>query len=87
MEFASINEQAVWVASFDEDAFIRVNAMGASCSESKCPAPRHCLCSRRPGAAETLLPECSDLARTAPARQSSARIDVVEVEIPGAGYP
>jgi sugar lactone lactonase YvrE len=62
------HERAVWVASFDEDGFIRVGRDGRELQRIEVPRPPcHCLCSRRPGAADTVLPECRDLARTAPA--------------------
>ena len=81
-------EGAVWVASFDEDAFIRVNRDGRELQRLEVPGRRAIACVLGSPERRTLF--CLSAA-TSPEqlrqRQSSARIDVVEVEIPGAGYP
>ncbi len=78
-------EGAVWVASFDEDAFLRV---GRELQRKEVPGRRAIACVLGGPERRTLF--CLSAA-TSPEqlrqRQSSARIDVVEVEIPGAGYP
>jgi sugar lactone lactonase YvrE len=82
------HEAAVWVASFDEDAFIRVNRDGHELQRIEVPGRRAIACVLGGPQRRTLF--CLSAA-TSPEqlrqRQSSARIDVVDVEIPGAGYP
>src|SRR5229473_1320524 len=82
------HEEAVWVASFDEDAFIRVNRDGRELQRIDVPGRRAIACVLGGPDRRTLF--CLS-AVTSPEqlrqRQSSARIDVVEVEIPGAGCP
>jgi sugar lactone lactonase YvrE len=82
------HEEAVWVASFDEDAFVRVNRDGRELQRIEVPGRRAIACVLGGPERRTLF--CLSAA-TSPEqlrqRQSSARIDVVEVEIPGAGYP
>jgi sugar lactone lactonase YvrE len=82
------HEEAVWVASFDEDAFIRVNRDGRELQRIEVPGRRAIACVLGGPERRTLF--CLSAA-TSPEqlrqRQSSARIEVVEVEIPGAGYP
>jgi sugar lactone lactonase YvrE len=81
-------EGAVWVASFDEDAFIRVNRDGRELQRIEVPGRRAIACVLGGPERRTLF--CLSAA-TSPEelrqRKSSARIDVVDVEIPGAGYP
>jgi sugar lactone lactonase YvrE len=81
-------EGAVWVASFDEDAFIRVNRDGRESQRIEVPGRRAIACVL--GGLERRTLFCLSAA-TSPEqlrqRQSSARIDMVDVEIPGAGYP
>ena len=81
-------EQAVWVASFDEDAFIRVDRDGHELQRLEVPGRRAIACVLGGPERRTLF--CLSAA-TSPQelrqRKSSARIDVVDVEIPGAGYP
>jgi sugar lactone lactonase YvrE len=81
-------EQAVWVASFDEDAFIRVDRDGRELQRLEVPGRRAIACVLGGPERRTLF--CLSAA-TSPQelrqRKSSARIDVVDVEIPGAGYP
>jgi sugar lactone lactonase YvrE len=87
MAFASITRK-VWVASFDEDAFIRVSRDGRDLQRMEVPGRRAIACVLGGPARRTLF--CLSAA-TSPEqlrqRKSSARIDVVDVEIPGAGYP
>jgi len=82
------HEQAVWVASFDEDAFIRVDRDGRELQRIEVPGRRAIACVLGGPERQTLF--CLSAA-TSPEelrqRRSSARIDVVDVEIPGAGYP
>jgi len=82
------HDEAVWVASFDEDAFIRVNRDGRELQRIDVPGRRAIACVLGGPDRRTLF--CLS-AVTSPEqlrqRQSSARIDVVEVEIPGAGCP
>ncbi|SHJ59954.1 Sugar lactone lactonase YvrE [Bradyrhizobium lablabi] len=79
---------AVWVASFDEDAFIRLDRDGRELQRINVPGRRAIACVL--GGAERRTLFCLSAA-TSPEelrqRKSSARIDVVDVEIPGAGYP
>jgi sugar lactone lactonase YvrE len=81
-------EEAVWVASFNEDAFIRVGRDGHELQRMQVPGRRAIACVLGGPARRTLF--CLSAA-TSPEqlrqRKSSARIDVVDVEIPGAGYP
>jgi sugar lactone lactonase YvrE len=82
------HEGAVWVASFDEDAFIRVNRDGRESQRIELPGRRAIACVLGGSQRRTLF--CLSAA-TSPEelrqRKSSARIDAVDVEIPGAGYP
>jgi sugar lactone lactonase YvrE len=79
---------AVWVASFDEDAFIRVRPDGRESQRIEVPGRRAIACAL--GGAERRTLFCLSAATSYEElrqRKSSARIDVVDVEIPGAGYP
>src|SRR5467141_4087795 len=82
------HEEAVWVASFDEDAFIRVDRDGRELQRIEVPGRRAIACVLGGPERRTLF--CLSAA-TSPEelrqRKSSARIDVIDVEIPGAGYP
>jgi sugar lactone lactonase YvrE len=81
-------EQAVWVASFDEDAFIRVDRDGRELQRLELPGRRAIACVLGGPARRTLF--CLSAATSHEElrqRKSSARIHVVDVEIPGAGYP
>jgi sugar lactone lactonase YvrE len=81
-------EAAVWVASFDEDAFIRVSRDGRELQRIDVAGRRAIACVLGGEGRRTLF--CLSAA-TSPEelrqRKSSARIDGVDVEIPGAGYP
>src|SRR5580704_4914246 len=79
---------AAWVASFDEDAFIRVSPDGRESQRIEVPGRRAIACVLGGAERRTLL--CLSAATSYEElrqRKSSARIDVVDVEIPGAGYP
>jgi sugar lactone lactonase YvrE len=81
-------EQAVWVASFDEDAFIRVDRDGHELQRLEVPGRRAIVCVLGGPARRTLF--CLSAATSHEElrqRKSSARIDAVDVEIPGAGHP
>jgi sugar lactone lactonase YvrE len=82
------HEQAVWVASFDEDAFIRVDRDGHELQRLEVPGRRAIACVLGGPERRTLF--CLSAATSYEElrqRKSSARIDVVDVKIPGAGYP
>jgi sugar lactone lactonase YvrE len=79
---------AVWVASFNEDAFVRIDRNGKELQRIAVPGRRAVACALGGPDRTTLF--CLS-AITSPEelrqRRSSARIDVVEVRTPGAGYP
>jgi len=80
--------EAVWVASFDEDAFIRLDRDGRELQRIEIPGRRAIACVL--GGAERRTLFCLSAATShEELRQgrSSARIDAVEVEVPGAGNP
>jgi sugar lactone lactonase YvrE len=81
-------EGAVWVASYDEDAFIRVSREGRELQRIQTPGRRAIACVLGDSQRRTLyclsaLTSHEELRQ----RKSSARIDVVTVQTPGAGYP
>jgi sugar lactone lactonase YvrE len=79
---------AVWVASFEEDAFIRIDRDGRELQRIEVPGRRALACVL--GGAERRTLFCLSAATSYEElrqRKSSARIDTVDVEIPGAGYP
>jgi sugar lactone lactonase YvrE len=81
-------EGAVWVAAFEEDAFIRLDAEGHELQRIEVPGRRALACVL--GGAERKTLFCLSAATSYEElrqRKSSARIDVVDVEIGGAGYP
>ena len=81
-------EGAVWVAAFEEDAFIRLDPSGRELQRIEVPGRRALACAL--GGTERknpVLPERSDVLRRMRQRKSSSRIDVVDVEVAGAGYP
>jgi sugar lactone lactonase YvrE len=81
-------EGAVWVASFDEDAFIRVDRDGRELQRMGVQDRRAIACVLGGPERRTLF--CLSAATSHEElrqRKSSARIDVIGVEIPGAGYP
>lgn len=81
-------EQGVWVASFSEDAFIRVHRDGREQQRIAVPGRRAIACVLGGSARRTLF--CLS-ALTSPEElrkgRSSARIDAIDVETAGAGYP
>jgi sugar lactone lactonase YvrE len=81
-------EEAVWVASFHEDAFIRVARDGRELQRIDVAGRRAIACVLGGPKRRTLF--CLSAATSHEElrqRKSSARIDVVDVEVPGAGYP
>jgi sugar lactone lactonase YvrE len=81
-------EDAVWVASFEEDAFIRLDASGHELQRIEVPGRRALACVLGGPERRTLF--CLSAATSYEElrqRKSSARIDVVDVEVTGAGYP
>jgi len=79
---------AVWVASFEEDAFIRVDRDGRELQRIEVPGRRALACVL--GGAERRTLFCLSAATSYEElrqRKSSSRIDVVDVGVPGAGYP
>jgi len=79
---------AVWVAAFEEDAFIRLDANGRELQRIKVPGRRAIACALGGPERRTLF--CLSAATSHEElrqRKSSARIDVVDVEVAGAGYP
>lgn len=79
---------AVWVASFSENVFARIDRDGREQQRIELPGRRAIACVLGGSDRKTLF--CLS-AVTSPEelrqRKSSARIDAVDVEIPGAGYP
>ena len=81
-------EGAVWVASFNEGAFIRVDRDGRESQRIEVPGRRAIACVLGGPERRTLF--CLSAATSHEElrqRKSSARIDAVDVEISGAGYP
>lgn len=81
-------EGAVWVAAFEEDAFIRLDAEGRELQRIEVPGRRALACAL--GGAERKTLFCLSAATSyeeLQQRKSSARIDVVDVDVAGAGYP
>jgi sugar lactone lactonase YvrE len=82
------HEGAVWVASYDEDAFIRVSREGRELLRIEVPGRRAIACVLGGPERRTLF--CLSAATSHEElrqRKSSARIDVIDVEIAGAGHP
>jgi sugar lactone lactonase YvrE len=79
---------AVWVASFNEDAFILIDRDGHERQRVPVPGRRAVACALGGPERRTLF--CLSAA-TSPEemrqRKSAAYIDTLEVETPGAGYP
>jgi sugar lactone lactonase YvrE len=81
-------EDAVWVASFDEDAFIRLDRDGRELQRIDVAGRRAIACAL--GGAERRTLFCLSAATSYPELRrgkSSARIEAVDVNVPGAGYP
>ena len=82
------HEGAVWVASFEEDAFIRVDHSGREVQRIEVAGRRALACVLGGPQRRTLF--CLSAATSyEELRQgrSSARIDAVELDVQGAGYP
>jgi sugar lactone lactonase YvrE len=81
-------EGAVWVASFNDDTFIRLDRDGHERERLTLPGRRAIACTLGGPQRRTLF--CVS-AETSPEelrqRKSSAYVDIVEVDVPGAGYP
>jgi sugar lactone lactonase YvrE len=81
-------EGAVWVASYAEGVFVRIGPDGRELARIAVPRRRAIACALGGPQRRTLF--CLS-ARTSPEemrqRKSSSRIDVVAVDIPGAGSP
>lgn len=81
-------EGAVWVASYDEGVFVRIGRDGRELARIAVPGRRAIACALGGPGRRTLF--CLS-ARTSPEemrqRKSSSRIDVVDVDVPGAGSP
>lgn len=79
---------AVWVASFSEGAFIRLYRDGHERERLAVPGKRAIACALGGPQRKTLF--CLT-AKTSPEelrqRKSTAYVDTVEVDVPGAGYP
>ena len=79
---------AVWVAAFMEDAFIRLDRTGRELQRIEVPGRRALACVL--GGAQRRTLYCLSAATSYEElrqRKSSSRIDVVEVEVAGAGNP
>jgi len=79
---------AVWVASFTEDAFIRIGRDGRELQRIAVPGRRALACALGGPHRKTLF--CLSAATSYEELRrgkSSSRIDVVEVEMEGAGFP
>jgi len=79
---------AVWVAAYSEDAFVRIDASGQELQRIAVPGRRAIACALGGADRRTLFcisaaTSHEDLRRG----KSSARIDAITVETPGAGYP
>jgi sugar lactone lactonase YvrE len=81
-------EGAVWVASFEEGAFVRIGRDGTTLTRIETPDRRAVACVLGGEDGRTLF--CLT-AKTSHAEllqgKSSARVDVVSVDVPGAGLP
>lgn len=82
------DEGAVWVASYDEDAFIRVDRDGRELRRVEVPGRRAIACALGGTRRRTLFCLSAETSHEEMRqRKSSARIDVLDVDISGAGYP
>ena len=79
---------AVWVAAFEEDAFIRLDHSGRELRRIEVPGRRALACALGAEGRKTLF--CLSAATSYEElrqQKSSSRIDVIEVESAGDGYP
>lgn len=79
---------AVWVAAFEEDAFIRLDRSGRELQRIEVPGRRAIACvlggpERRTLFCQSAATSYEELRQ----RKSSSRIDAIDVEVAGAGYP
>lgn len=81
-------EGAVWVAAFEEDAFIRFDRSGRELQRVETPGRRALACALGGPERRTLF--CLSAATSYEElrqRKSSSRVDAVDVVCPGDGYP
>ena len=79
---------AVWVASYEEDAFLRIDRDGREQQRIAVPGRRAIACAFGGPERRTLF--CLSAATSHAEmrqRKSSARIEAIEMEVSGAGYP
>ena len=82
------SDGSVWVASYDEDAFIRIDRDGQEQQRIAVPGRRAIACAFGGVGRRTLF--CLSAATSHAEmrqRKSSARIETIEMEVSGAGYP
>ncbi len=81
-------EGAVWTSLFQEDAFVRVNSAGRILDRIAVKGRRAVACALGGDDRRTLFCVSAETTHEDLMRgNSKARIDTVEVEIPGAGFP
>jgi sugar lactone lactonase YvrE len=79
---------AVWVSLYQEDAFVRVDSEGRVLDRIAVTGRRAVACALGGEARRTLFCISADTSHEDLMRgKSSARVDTIEVEIPGAGFP
>lgn len=79
---------AVWAASFAEDAFVRIALDGKELQRIAVTGRRAIACALGGADRKTLFCISADTTHEELRKgKSSARIDVIEVDVPGAGYP
>jgi sugar lactone lactonase YvrE len=79
---------AVWVASYEEDAFLQIDRDGRELQRIAVPGRRAIACASGGAGRRTLF--CLSAATSHEEmrqRKSSARIEAIEMEVAGAGYP
>lgn len=81
-------DHATWVASFTEDAFIRIDREGRELQRIAVPGRRAIACALGGADRRTLFCLSAATSHEEMRRgKSSARIDILDVEVAGAGYP
>ncbi|MBR0895006.1 SMP-30/gluconolactonase/LRE family protein [Bradyrhizobium tropiciagri] len=79
---------AVWVASFTEDAFVRIGRDGVECARINVPGRRALACALGGAERRTLFCLSAETSYEELRKgKSVSRIDVVEVDTAGDGYP
>jgi sugar lactone lactonase YvrE len=79
---------AVWTSLFQEDAFVRIDSSGRALDRISIKGRRAVACALGGDDRRTLFCISAETTHEDLMRgRSSARIDVVRVEVPGAGYP